>query len=111
VTKEQLRHDQGEELACMMLDEQAMAAELYGSSFDSPMLGLGVLQEEVYEMKKAMGALLKEYDSLQFYLCEHSNRAASDVATKMRLRAIELAKETIQVGAMCLKFTHSEVLW
>lgn len=108
--KDMLRHEQGENIAVMVNDELQLANAMYGV-MNSPMEGLGALQEECYEAKKDWNGIWKEYDSLQFYLCEHQSKAAADVAMKMKLRAMETMRDLVQVAAMCQEFIDSEVLW
>jgi hypothetical protein len=94
----------------MVNEELKMANGLY-PVFNSPMEGLGVLQEECYEAKKDWNLIWMEYDALQYFLCQHQTKAAADVAMKMKLRAMETMRELVQVAAMCQKFIDSEVLW
>jgi len=109
--KQKLRQAQEEELVVMAKEEREMATQMYGHIFESPMEGLGVLQEEIYEAAKEWRSLLKEYEAVQFYLCEHQTKAASDCVTRVRVKALMMARELIQVAAMCEKFKDSEVVW
>lgn len=109
--KEQVRHSQREALSVMVKEELKMANSMYSPAFNSPMEGLGVLQEEVYEAGKDITNLRKAYDGVQFYLCEHQTKAAVDCAKQMSAYAIDAAMELLQVAAMCRKFEDSEVLW
>jgi len=108
--KAELRQAQQEELVVMATEELALANALY-PAFNNPMEALGVLQEEVYEATKEWRSLLKEYEGVQFYLCEGQTKAAADCAVRVRVRALLMARELIQVAAMGTKFVDSEVLW
>jgi len=107
---EKLRLRQEEELVAMV-DEELKAANTKYPMFSSPMEGLGVLQEEVYESTKEWRAMLKDYEALQHYLCAHQSKAAVDCSRKVQVRALLLARELLQVAAMCRKFEDSEVVW
>lgn len=109
--KEQVRHSQREMLSVMVKEELQLANSIHSPVFDSPMEGLGVLQEEMYEVGKDISNLRKAYDAVQFYLCEHQTKVVVECAKQMSAYALDAAMELLQVAAMCRKFEDSEVIW
>ena len=96
--------------------EPVIAKELIEANYNYPQFasrheGMAVIEEEVWETRKAFDNLERAFDFVRYNVFTDEDEALEEDISTLRVWAVHLAAEAIQVAAMCDKWKMGEGSW
>ena len=79
--------------------------------FASKHEGMGVIEEEIWETMKDYDNLKRTFDFVRYNVFTDEDEALEEDISTLRVWAVHLAAEAIQVAAMCDKWKMGEGSW